>query len=353
MPHSVFLSILIFSFFLAAPASAQSGSSLRERFTSMIRDAALGDGLSVLIAEGDQEVFSLRPDVTRNPASNMKLLTAAAALEELGPNFQMRTGLYGRVDRGRINDLVLRGYGDPDLRTRDFDHLAAALVDRGIRSVNTIWIDGSYFDDEFLPPAFDQQPNEAAAFRAAVGAIALERSSYVLRVLPGERSGAPAFVRLGASGYFDVDNQIITSDGGAPNIIASQRALDDGRLRVVLRGTIPHGILGAGYRRRIHHPLVHAGYAMADALALNGIEGQHSVQIGTGPRGLALLTSHASRPLSQLLYRVGKIAIISSRKCYSKFLVLNVQGQEVQHKEPKRFMPCSNVRAKLEITREL
>ena len=31
---------------------------------------------------------------------------------------------------------------------------------------------GSYFDDEILPPAFEQQPEEMSAFRAAVGAVA-------------------------------------------------------------------------------------------------------------------------------------------------------------------------------------
>lgn len=286
--------------------SAAAAQPLQTRIATLVREAGLGDGLGVLVADDERDIFALAADTPRNPASNMKLVTAAAALLELGPSFRMLTGLYGHVEGGRVSDLVLRGYGDPDLRMSDLVQLADALADRGVRSVDRIWVDGSYFDDEILPPAFDQQPGEMAAFRAAVGAVAVDRASFVLRVLPGNAAGDAARVRLAASGYFEVDNQMTTSDGGAPNVIASQRALDDGRLRLVLRGTVPTGILGVGYRRRIEHPLVHAGYAMADALGRVGIRGSRRVRLGPGPGGQPLLASHQSAPLSQLLHRVGK-----------------------------------------------
>ena len=155
------------------------------------------------------------------------------------------------------------------------------------------------------PPAFDQQPGEMAAFRAAVGAVAVERASFVLRVVPGT-VGESAIVRLAAPGYFEVSNRISTTDEGPPNVIASQRALEDGRLALTLRGSVPAGILGVGYRRRIEHPLVHAGHALVTALRRVGIRGGTRVRLGTGGSGLPLLTSRRSAALSQLLHRVGK-----------------------------------------------
>ena len=236
----------------------------------------------------------------------MKLVTAAAALIELGPEFQMRTGLYGHVEDGRVAHLVLRGYGDPSLRMSDLVELAEGLADRGVRAVDHVIVDGSYFDGQILPPAFEQQPDEVASFRAAVGAVSVEQSSYVLRVIPGPRDGAPAVVRLAAPGYFDVENDIkTTGPGGPPNIIASQRG-DGDRMELRLSGSIPTGILGVGYRRRVENPLAHAGHAMAEALGRAGIRGARRVQVGNPPSGLPLLSSRDSEPLASLLHRVGK-----------------------------------------------
>ncbi len=240
-----------------------------------------------------------------NPASNQKLVTAAAALLELGPDFTMPTGLHGRVEGGVVADLVLRGYGDPSLRASDLVQLAEALEDRGVRRVARLWVDASYFDDEVLPPAFEQQPGEMAAFRAAGGAVAVERASYVLRVVPRDVGSAPR-VRFAAPGYFEVDNGMTTTPEGAPNVIASQRALDDGRVALRLRGSVPAGILGVGYRRRVEDPRVHAAYALAAALERAGIRGRRAVNAGAPPGGLPLLASRDSATLAQLLHRVGK-----------------------------------------------
>ncbi len=288
-------------------------------------EADLGDqiGISVVDVATGREVFAQRGDLPLNPASNMKLVTAAAALETLGPDFTMRTGVYGRIEGGRVADLVLRGRGDPSLSQGDLYELADALVARGVRAVDRVWVDGSYFDDQLLPPAFDQQPGETAAFRAAVSAVTVDRASFVLRVMPGASVGDPAVVRLAGADYFQVDSQMTTSDGGAPNVIASQREGEDGHMALTLRGSVPVGILGVSYRRRVNNPLLHAGYVFAEVLERVGIRGRRRVQAGTGPSGLATLGTHQSPPVSELLYRVGKF----SDNFYAEML-LKVMGAE-------------------------
>jgi len=62
-----------------------------------------------------------------NPASNAKLLTAAAALRVLGGHHRFLTGLYGRIDSDSVDELVLRGDGDPSLRTPDLWAMAGEL----------------------------------------------------------------------------------------------------------------------------------------------------------------------------------------------------------------------------------
>lgn len=301
---SVALALLALS---ALPVSAQT-SPLAGRLADLVREAGLGDGVGVSVVDvaSGREIYESRGATVRNPASNMKLVTAAAALLELGPDFQMLTGVYGRVENGRVTDLVVRGQGDPTLQTSDLVELAEGLADRGVRAVDRIWVDASYFDDELLPPAFDQQPDEAASFRAAVGGFVAEQSSFVLRVMPGATVGSAAIVRLAGEGYFQVDNEMTTTEAGAPRVIASQRNAGDGRMVLTLRGTVPAGILGVGYRRRVENPVLHAGYMMGDALERVGIGGRHAVSVGAGPSGMPMLTSRYSPPLAEILPRVGK-----------------------------------------------
>lgn len=291
----------------AQPPAA--GAPLAQRLQSLVDAAALGDrvGIAVVDTRTGQTIFNHHGDLPLNPASNMKLVTAAAALADLGAEFTMLTGLYGTVaPDGSVPVLALKGLGDPTLRMSDLVELAVQLGDRGVRRVDSIVVDGTYFDDRILPPAFDQQPNEVASFRAAIGAVSVEENAFVLRVIPGDTAGAAARVRLAAEGYFQVDNRITTSAGGAPNVIADQRPRSDGRLDLILRGSVPAGVLGVSYRRRVEHPLWHAGYAMADALERAGIRGRREVRIGAMPNGLPLLTSRRSEPLAEILGDVGK-----------------------------------------------
>ncbi|MCH2110219.1 MAG: D-alanyl-D-alanine carboxypeptidase, partial [Polyangiaceae bacterium] len=104
-----------------------------------------------------------------NPASNMKLLTAAGALELLGPAYRFRTTLFGKITtEGLVPRLVLKGGGAPDLRTSDLARLARALLERGVQRVGDIIVDQARFSAQYIPPAYDEQPDEWAAFRAPI-----------------------------------------------------------------------------------------------------------------------------------------------------------------------------------------
>ncbi len=311
-----------------APGEAQheGTEALGARITDALRQVDLGDrvGVSVVDARTGREIVNIRGELALNPASNMKIVTAAAALRTLGPAFTMLTGVYGRIDGTRVEHLVLRGFGDPSLGLAELHALAEELAESGVRSVGTIHVDGSYFDAQLLPPAFDQQPNEVAPFRAAVAAVSVDASSYLLRVLPGTEVGGAARVRLEGEGYFQVDNGITTSEGGAPNVIAIQAPIDGGaRMSLRLRGSVPAGSLRTSYRRRTENPLAHAGHLFADALRHADIGGARNVVVGAPAESLPLLAFHRSAPLSVLLYRVGK-----NSDNYVAEMVLKVLGAE-------------------------
>jgi D-alanyl-D-alanine carboxypeptidase/D-alanyl-D-alanine-endopeptidase (penicillin-binding protein 4) len=307
-----------------APAEAQPASDLPARLRSVVSEASAGDqvSISVVDARTGAEIFSHHEDLALNPASNMKIVTAVAALEALGPSFRMRTGLYGTLTDGRVETLYLRGFGDPDLRSEDLDAMAHELRGQGVRRVGRLVVDGRYFDESILPPAFEQQPDEMAAFRAAIAAVSVDRSAYNLRIVPGPSTEARPDVQFEAPAHFDVENALTTADGGEARVVAVQRQGDDGRLELNLRGPVPLGVRGLSYRRRVEHPTYYAGHMMVAALDRAGVR-CGDVSLGATPSGESLLASHASEPVSVLIRALGK-----ESDNYTAEMLLKVMGAE-------------------------
>ena len=292
------------------PAHAQDAApaTLVSQLRSLVSDSGLGEhvGVAVVDARTGRPIFQFHAERPMNPASNQKLVTAFTALRRLGANFQMRTAVQGRLQNGAVSGgLALRGYGDPDLSYGDLVTLARDVRLSGVRRVDRVIVDASYFDDEILPNAFEQQPNEVAAFRAPIGAVSVNRNAYVLRVLPGPEVGAAARVELLGAPYFDVSNRMSTTADGAPNVIADQRG-DGERLSLRLSGTVPSNIRGVSYRRRIANPLYWSGHVFGEALRSQGIEVGEGVSLEATPSGAPVLASHQSAPVGTLIHALGK-----------------------------------------------
>ena len=90
-------------------------------------------------------------EVPRNPASTMKLVTTAAALELLGPDYRWNTGLFvdGKLKNGTLKgDLIFKGGGDPWLVMQRFWLLLRELQQRGLQRIDgDLVIDASLYDD--------------------------------------------------------------------------------------------------------------------------------------------------------------------------------------------------------------
>jgi serine-type D-Ala-D-Ala carboxypeptidase/endopeptidase (penicillin-binding protein 4) len=110
-------------------------------------------------AESRKELYSLSPNRSLIPASNIKIPVAAAILLELGPDYTYETKLYitGSVADGVLTgDLLIVGSGDPSIGgrfhngdvTHTFREWAGILKNRNISSIrgNVIGVD-DFFDD--------------------------------------------------------------------------------------------------------------------------------------------------------------------------------------------------------------
>jgi serine-type D-Ala-D-Ala carboxypeptidase/endopeptidase (penicillin-binding protein 4) len=259
-------------------------------------------GVHVLDLETDKRL-DLDGSRTLNPASNMKLLTAIAALDELGAGFRFETGLYGSIEDGTVRTLTLRGNGDPALATSHLWELTRSLTNMGVRQVDDLVIDQSRFDDQFIPPAFEQQPAEWAAFRAPVSAIALERNSVTLNVLP-TADGQPARVWFEPEGTVTQHGEVQTvKEGKGQDVRLTLRGVDGG-LEAELGGYVASSLGRLRFDKRIDDPRLFPGLALRHLLTQRGVKVE-KLELGTTSEKRRLVY-HASAPLSELLTELGK-----------------------------------------------
>ena len=309
MAHRALLCFAIIGLLAVSPgARAKGPEPLAHTIATLVRQAGLGDGLGIHVVRlhDAEELYRNRPERPRNPASNQKLLTAAAALRRLGPAFRAATKVEGTIENGRVTQLVVRASGDPSLGYARLDALAEALHLRGVDSVDRIMIDDTYFDDQILPPAFEQQPKEAAAFRAAISAFAVNRNSYVVHLGPGSELEGPGRVRVLADGYVQIDNRTVTVAGGSPTPRIEDKLTDDGHLAVRVDGAIPKQVRTLYYRRRVPDPKTYAALLLVRALKKAGVGGALAVEYGPVTERQPILVDMPSSQLSSLLYPLGK-----------------------------------------------
>ncbi|MHC4482508.1 MAG: D-alanyl-D-alanine carboxypeptidase/D-alanyl-D-alanine endopeptidase [Planctomycetota bacterium] len=115
--------------------------------------------IHIVKADSGKTVYSHNAHNALVPASNMKIITTAAALKYLGPNYKYKTkvGLCG-------DTLVIIGSGDPLLghKVTDAKHgrrvgwifkdIVEVLKQNGIETVKDIIVDSSIFDDQRVHP---------------------------------------------------------------------------------------------------------------------------------------------------------------------------------------------------------
>lgn len=289
-----------------AAAPAPGAAKVQEAVRDLASDAAKwGGAAGAMVVEipSGAVVASAGEHAPMNPASNAKLATAAAALRRLGAEHRYLTGLYGKVNGDRVGSLVLRGSGDPTLASEHLAEMARGLAARGIRKVDAVLVDQGAFDDAFTPPAFAQQPNEWAPFRAPVSAVAVDENTVMIAARPSE-DGKPAVTWIEPPGVAKVAGSVRTTKKGDPERLGVSMSSSGGALAIKVSGHVPEGGDPVRAWRRLEDPRLAPGHALRAALSAAGIEAGEVRQ--GGGKEKALLVAHRSEPLAHVLAKLGK-----------------------------------------------
>ena len=304
-----------------APATSPSAPTstvpeLQAAIQKLVNDRSLKNAqIGVVLVDCDTgKVLAQHGEhVVVNPASNAKLYTAAAALAILHGSHRYQTTLSGTIKGGAVQNVVLRGHGDPSLRSQDLWQLVQELKAHGARRIEgDLTVDQRFFDEQTTPPAFEQQPDEWAAFRAPVSAVAVHENTVVMTVRP-QSAGSSASVSFDPPGFIDVEGTVKTSDSGADTVGLELSKSGDGgrRMAAKVSGAVSADSRIVRYTKRVDDPQLLAGYALKAILEENGIKMSGDVKLGAAGKDAkdsrrGVLARHESEPLSTLLYALGK-----------------------------------------------
>lgn len=298
----------------AAQARAVGLGEAQARVAALLVDGRLGGarvGLLAIDLASGRVVAQREPDRPLLVASTVKLITAAAALDALGPQYRLRTEVLaapGPLRAGVLaGDLYLKGYGDPSLDEADLWELARRLRDLGLRRVRgALVLDESFFEGSRLAPLYETRDTDAE-YRPATGAICLHDNVVTVGVRPA-REGQPVVVSLvPRSAYLRLDNGAVTvgAPGRSALSISTEPAPEHTLVRV--RGELRAGAPTVWERRRVDDPGLLAATVFRELLAREGIRfGRRGLRRQPAPAKARRLLLHSSAPLVELIRRMNK-----------------------------------------------
>ena len=278
-----------------------------------------------------ETLYSLNPGTFLMPASNMKVVTMAAAAERLGWDFTFTTKVVatGPVEGGVLKgDLVVLGSGDPSLGGRPTE--GPTVVERWadqIRARGITRVDGrvighdNVFDDEGLGQGWAW---DYLAYGYATPVSGLDFNENVVRLsfVPGSAAGDPVGVAARPEGSgLSIEAAVRTAAPDAAADVSVARR--PGSLKLGVSGSVPAGKTDVTQTVSVENPTAFMAGAFREALLSRGIDVAGGAidadELPAPPdvTGAETLVSYTSPPLSE----IGKVLLKVSQNLYADTLL--------------------------------
>lgn len=241
-------------------------------------------GIQITDFESENTLFELNAHKLMIPASTLKIITSATALEILGSDYRFRTkiGYTGELLKTNelIGDLVVLGGGDPTLgseyfnqkpNSREFISIWAQKIKAaGIQKINgDLILDGSIYDSEKIPPTWIWG-DIGNYYGTGVSAFTCYDNLFRITFKSQKEAG----IRTEIVSLFpnieglDIVNEVISSDDNRDMAYVFGSPLDKSR---VIRGTIPKNRNSFTIKAAVHQPEELLAEALLNRLATEGV----------------------------------------------------------------------------------
>jgi D-alanyl-D-alanine carboxypeptidase/D-alanyl-D-alanine-endopeptidase (penicillin-binding protein 4) len=315
-------------------------ADLNRIFNLPLTDHAIW-GVKVKSLETGRVLFARNASTLMMPASNMKIVTLAAAAEALGWDYRFKTVLEtsGTIEAGVLKgDLIVRGSGDPTINRREnrattlLDQWAAALKAAGITYIQgNVVGDARAFDRRLLGQGWSWDYLQAG-YAAPVAALEFNENIATVTIRPGAAPGDDAVAELTPGTGLGLVHHVVTGAAGSATSIDIERVPEGGWLDVI--GTIAVDARPATRDVAVANPALFFAHSVLRGLTERGIGVQGLPQEFREPKNsLAplprqVLVESESPPLREIAVTMMKV----SQNLYAETLLKALGGRDAATK---------------------
>ena len=337
--------IIVFLFLLSTISLfPQNSKELKSLIEKHAKGKTMKNGfvsVYAAFAEDGKEIVSFNSDKSLAPASNLKVVTSAAALMILGEEYRYVTKIYhdGKLDEtGKLNgNIYIVGGGDPTFGSKqvkgsvELDVLMNSIKDAvsayGIREIN-----GGIIADDLL---YERNPvpnywpwiDIGNYYGAGTSALCIYDNLYHLEFKSAENVGEPAEV-LGTiphiPGLKFINYMKTGPEGSGDNGYIYNGPFS---FEATLRGTIPAGVEKFSIKGSMPDPALFSAQKLTVVLKENGIY-VSGTPIKTEIKGNydenKLIFKIDSPPLKDIVYIVNK----KSNNLYTEQLLISLDREK-------------------------
>lgn len=302
------------------PAQAVSTSvDLSEEINEFIENEPILDGalagISIRSADHGKLLYEHNGEIRMQPASILKMFTAAASLSVLGEDYRFTTEVLttGKIAGGTLSgDLYLKGKGDPTLLPADFAEIAKKLKKKGISKIDgDIITDDSWYDDVRYSEDLSWN-DEHQYYGAQISALTAspnldyDAGTVIVSISPGKKGKAAKISLEPDTDFVTVVNETKTIEPKGKQDIQIKR--EHGTNAIVVKGSIPADSQLVREWVAVWNPAQYAGTLFKKALEDQGIEIVGKIKNGKAADAMPVLIFHKSIPLADLMIPFMKLS---------------------------------------------
>ena len=290
-------------------------------------------GILVQTAQS-QTLYAQNAEEFFTPASNAKLLTTAAALTRLGPQFRIRTSVY-QVGQSTANILRVVGQGDPSLTDLQLQNLAQQIHDRGITQVDRLILDNQYFRGDAINSTWEWEDIQTG-YGAVASSLIVNQNAIGLTLVP-QRIGEPLQViweELSVGQHWQINNRSQTVTADQPEFPQVGRTANPLILQV--EGQLRVGSAAEPIAISVPQPAAYFADRFRQALNAAGIQVKHTQIVDASD-------AHASDPQSVQPAQAIEIAAIESAPLAELLIETNQESNNLYAEAILRSLGANRV----------
>jgi len=257
-------------------------------------------GIKVVSLKTGQIIFDQDSEKLFVPASNLKLITALTALKILKPEYKFKTEIFTDKikDDTTINNLYLKGSGDPSLNFSDLNKVALQLEQKIKKIDGNIIADKSYFDNIEYGKGW-MWDEGIEDYNAPISAINLNRNCIDIYINAGNNLKDKVNTYIYPPTKYA--RTIINAGTTNKDDITIERKTEQNTDYFLINGELDINSKNQKFSCTVSRPAIYTLTVFKELLEKYGIQVAGNLKKGILPKDTLSIAFHESAPLTSII----------------------------------------------------